>query len=232
MPSPRIQELPEEDRPREKLSKWGAAALSNAELIAIFLRVGVRGKSAIHIAQELLDTHGNLRNLGKASVQEIAKQHGMGTAKAAQIAAAFELGLRCAKEEITKASIGTAEEVYRLLQPILGHQSHEKLYLLLCDARLRHMRTVELTHGSISETICHPRDVLHPVVLHEAWGFILVHNHPSGDPLPSDADEKMTQDIRNAAELLRVRFVDHVIIGSPSSYHSAYYSFREHGFFD
>ena len=104
MPSPRINDLPKEDRPREKLSKWGASSLSNAELLAIFLRVGVKGKSAICIAQELLDTHGNLRNLGKSSVKEIAQQHGIGTAKAAQIAAAFELGLRCAKEEITNSS--------------------------------------------------------------------------------------------------------------------------------
>ena len=101
----RINDLAEEDRPREKLIKWGSQSLSNAELIAIFLRVGVTGKSAIDVAQELLDTHGNLRSLGRAKVQEIAKQHGVGPAKAAQIAAAFELGSRSAREEMAKASV-------------------------------------------------------------------------------------------------------------------------------
>lgn len=229
MPALRINDLPEEDRPREKLAKWGASALSNAELIAIFLRVGVAGSSAIQVAQELLDTYGSLRALGKSDIKQISKQHGIGPAKAAQIAAAFELGLRSAKEEISSASIATPEEIYRLMSPILDHQSHEKLYLLLADPRLKHMRTIELSHGSINETLCHPRDVLHHVVLHQAWGFILVHNHPSGNPSPSKADEDMTSLIKQAAELLQARFVDHVIVGSPNGTHSPYYSFREHG---
>ena len=177
MPSCRISDLPEEDRPREKLAKWGPAALSNAELIAIFLRVGVAGQSAIEIAQELLNSHGNLRALGRSPLKEIAKQHGIGPAKAAQIAAAFELGLRSAKEEINNASIATPEEIYNLMLPIVNHQNHEKLFLLLADARLKHMRTIELSHGTINETLCHPRDVLHHVILHQAWGFILVHKN-------------------------------------------------------
>lgn len=229
MPSSRICDLPEEDRPREKLAKWGPAALSNAELIAIFLRVGVAGQSAISIAQELLNSHGNLRSLGRSSLTEIAKQHGIGPAKAAQIAAAFELGLRSAKEEINNASIATPEEIYSLMRPILDHQNHEKLFVLLADPRLKHMRTIELSHGTINETLCHPRDVMHHVVLHQAWGFILVHNHPSGDPSPSKADKLMTEKVRAAAELLQVRCIDHLIIGAPSAQRSAYFSFREHG---
>ena len=225
----RINDLPEEDRPREKLAKWGAGALSNAELIAIFLRVGVAGSSAIQVAQELLNTHGSLRALGKSDIKQISLQHGIGPAKAAQIAAAFELGLRSAKEEISSASIATPEEIYQLMSPILNHQNYEKLYLLLADPRLKHMRTIELSHGSINETLCHPRDVLHHVVLHQAWGFILVHNHPSGNPSPSSADEKMTAMVNQAAELLQVRFVDHVIVGSPNGHNQPYYSFRENG---
>lgn len=231
MASHRINDLPAEDRPREKLVKWGPGALSNAELIAIFLRVGVPGKSAIEVAQELLHVHGNLRSLGKSSIQEIAKQHGIGPAKAAQIAAAFELGLRSAKEEISNASIATPEEIYALMRPILNHQNHEKLFVLLTDSRLKHTRTIELSHGSISETLCHPRDVLHHAVLHQAWGFILVHNHPSGDPSPSSADHTMTKKIQKAAALLDIRFIDHVIIGAPASQRSPYYSFRENGYF-
>ncbi|MFC5051582.1 DNA repair protein RadC [Rubritalea spongiae] len=232
MPKPLINDLPEEDRPREKLTKWGPQALSNAELIAIFLRVGVTGKSAIEVAQELLDTHGSLRSLGRANVKEIAKQHGVGPAKAAQISAAFELGLRSAKEEMNKASVASPKEIYTLMSPILSHQSCEKVFLLLVDTRLKHERTIELSHGSVTESICHPRDVLHHALLHQSYGFILIHNHPSGDASPSEADKRMTQAIREAAELMQLRFIDHLIIGSPNNHRDAYYSFREHGFFN
>ncbi|MGJ8673156.1 RadC family protein [Rubritalea sp.] len=227
----RINDLPEEERPREKLIKWGPQTLSNAELIAIFLRVGVTGKSAIEVAQELLETHGSLRALGRADIKEIAKQHGVGPAKAAQIAAAFELGLRSAKEEMNKASVASPEEIYTLMRPMLLHQSCEKVFLLLVDSRLKHERTIELSHGSLTESICHPRDVLHYALLHQSYGFILIHNHPSGDPSPSEADKRMTQTIHDAAELMQLRFVDHVIIGAPTPQRDPYYSFREHGFF-
>lgn len=229
MHSPRINDLPEEDRPREKLAKWGAAALSNAELLAIFLRVGVVGKSAIEVAQELLNAHGSLRELGKSDIKQLSQQHGVGPAKAAQIAAAFELGLRSAKEEIAQASLASPEEIYRLMRPILDHQKCEKVYLLLTDSRLQHQRTIELSHGTVDESLCHPRDVLHHAVLHQSYGFILVHNHPSGDARPSSADYQITKSISKAADLLRVRFLDHVIVGSPSIHRDAYYSFREHG---
>lgn len=226
-----INDLPEDERPREKLAKWGAGALSNAELLAIFLRVGTPGKNAIEIAQELLQTQGSLRALGRANVKELAQQHGVGPAKAAQIAAAFELGLRAAKESIVRASIATPEEIFQHMQPLMLHQNTEKLYLLLVDARLHHTRTIELSHGTLNQTVCHPRDVLHHVVLHQAWGFILVHNHPSGDPTPSQQDIISTENLQDAARLIQVRFVDHVIVGSQSHECEPYYSFREHGKF-
>ncbi len=226
-----INDLPEDDRPREKLAKWGAAALSNAELLAIFLRVGTAGKNAIELAGELLQTHGSLRALGRANVKALAQQLGVGPAKAAQITAAFELGHRAAKESIARASISTPEAIYQHMQPIVLQQNTEKLYLLLVDSRLHHTRTVELSHGTLNQTVCHPRDVLHHVLLHQAWGFILVHNHPSGDPTPSQQDHLATENLQNAAQLIQVRFVDHVIIGIPSDQSDPYYSFREHGKF-
>ncbi|MFC4991041.1 RadC family protein [Rubritalea tangerina] len=229
MPSARINDLPEEQRPREKLTKWGPQSLSNAELIAIFLRVGVPGKSAIQVAQELLDHHGNLRSLGRAPVQQIAQQHGIGPAKAAQIAAAFELGLRSAKEEISHTSLASPESIAQLMRPILDHQNHEMVYLLLTDSRLHHLRTIEISHGSVDESLCHPRDLLHHVILHQAWGFVLIHNHPSGDPTPSQADKSLTQRVLEAANIMQTRFVDHLILGAPSAQHDSYYSFREHG---
>ncbi|WP_018969088.1 RadC family protein [Rubritalea marina] len=226
-----INDLPEDERPREKLAKWGPSSLSNAELLAIFLRVGTPGKNAIEVASELLQAQGSLQSLGRADVKELARQHGVGPAKAAQIAAAFELGLRAAKESISQASLSTPEEIFQHMQPLVLHQNIEKLYLLLVDSRLKHSRTIELSSGSVNETVCHPRDILHHVLLHQAWGFILVHNHPSGDPSPSRADEDMTHRIHEAAQLLQVRFIDHLIIGAHHPQRGPYYSFREYGKF-
>lgn len=229
MNTPRINDLPKELRPREKLLSDGPGALSNAELIAIFLRVGVAGQSAIHVAQQLLDTHGGITHIARLDSKEITRQHGIGPAKACQIAAAFELGKRLAKESIKSTTLSTPEQIYALMQPLMASLRKESLQLLLVDSRLKHLHSEELSFGTLNETICHPRDVLHPVVLHQAYGFILVHNHPSGDPSPSEADKRMTGKIAEASELLQIRFVDHLIVGSPASDRAAYYSFREHG---
>lgn len=224
-----INDLPEEDRPREKLARWGAAALSLPELIAIFLRVGVRGSSAIQVAQSLISKHGSLQNLAKLTTTEIANEHGIGPAKAAQLAAAFEIGIRLAKEKVTSTPLNSPELIYEFMQPQVAPLTTESLFVILTDTRLNHLRTIEVSRGSVDQTICHPRDILHHAVLHQSYGFILIHNHPSGDPTPSTADKKMTANIAEAAALLQVRFVDHIIIGTQADYRNPYYSFREQG---
>lgn len=227
MPSNLINDLPSDERPREKLAKWGPEALSLAELLAIFLRVGVKGSSAIEVAQQLIQRHGNLQNLAKLSTKEIANQHGIGPAKAAQITAAFEIGVRLAREKVSNTPLDTPEKIDAFMRPQVARLTKESLFVILVDTRYCHMKTIEVSRGSINQTICHPRDILHHAVLHQSYGFILTHNHPSGNPSPSNADLEMTKTISEAADLLQIKFIDHLIIGNASNHRDPYYSFRE-----
>jgi len=229
MDSLRIQDMPNAERPREKLARFGPSALDHAELLALFIRTGTKGRSAIQIGRELLQKYGSIGALGRLPVTGLAKEKGLGLAKASQLAAAFELGARVAREQVAETPLDSPERIYEFLAPQLGHQTQEHAVVLLVDTRLHHTATVPISLGSVNETIAHPREILRPVVVHGAYGFILAHNHPSGDPSPSRADEAMTRRIQDAAELLQVRFLDHVIVGRPSAMRQAWYSFRAAG---
>lgn len=225
----RLNELPSDQRPREKMARDGASALSDAELLAIFLRVGVKGESAIEVGQRLLRTHGGLAPLGRLEIAQLAAEHGLGLAKAAQLAAAFELGSRAARENAASRPLDSPQAIHDCFCPQLRHLPHESLRLALLDTRLRAMRFATLSTGSVNETIAHPRDILQPAILHKSYGFVLVHNHPSGDPSPSRADRELTSRVAEAAALLQVNFLDHVIIGRPGNAHDPYFSFKEAG---
>lgn len=229
MESARIQDLPTAERPREKLARFGPSALDHAELLALFIRTGTKGRSAIQIGRELLQKYGSIGALGRMSVAALAKEKGLGLAKASQLAAAFELGSRVAREQVVETALDSPERIYEFLFPQLGHQPQEHVVVLLVDTRLHHTATVPISLGSVNETIAHPREILRPVIVNGSYGFILAHNHPSGDPRPSRADETVTARVQEAAELLQVRFLDHVIIGRPSTTRQAWYSFRENG---
>jgi len=226
---PRIHDLPTGEKPREKLTRLGAGALDDSELLALFLRTGMRGRSAIEIGRELIETHGSLGALGRLDVEQLAETPGIGNAKACQLAAAFELGARVAREQIEAAVLDSPEAIHRLLAPQVSHLPHESLRVLLVNTRLRHERSHEISTGTVNETVAHPRDILRPVLLHSAYGFILIHNHPSGDPSPSKADRDLTRRVRDAASTMQVRFVDHVIIGRPAPGRQPWFSFREAG---
>jgi len=225
----RINDLPDELRPRERMAQDGPGALSNAELLAIFLRVGVKGESAIDVGERLLREHGGLASLGRLEIAQLSKEHGLGLAKAAQLAAAFELGSRVARERSTLQTLDSPTSIYEAFAPQLGHLPHESLRIALLDTRLRATRFVTLSNGTVNETVAHPRDILQPVILHKAYGFVLVHNHPSGDPSPSRADRDITRRLAEAASLLQIRFIDHLIVGRPSPQHDSYFSFAEAG---
>lgn len=228
--SQRIQDIPEEDRPRERLLRLGPEALSDAELLALFINVGIPGENAIQIAQRLIRTYTSLRNLAKLAPAQLRSEKGVGPAKAALISAAFELGRRAEKERLRDIPLSTPEHIYDLIGPSMQHLQHEVVRVLLVNSRLSFIRQDQISHGSINESMAHPRDVLRPVILHAAYGFVLVHNHPSGDPTPSDADLRITRRVREAATLLGLQFLDHVIIGHPAETRSVpYYSFREAG---
>ncbi|MCW1883458.1 DNA repair protein RadC [Luteolibacter flavescens] len=225
----RITDLPLDQRPREKLAHFGPNALDNAELLAIFLRTGVKGRSAIQIGRDLLEYYGSIGALGSAGIKELSRQTGLGLAKACQLVAAFEMGARAAREQISQQPLDTPEVIYKAFAPRLAWIRHEQLLVALVDTRLRHDGTVEVSTGTLTETAAHPREILRPVITRGAYGFVLVHNHPSGDPTPSAADDRFTRRLVEAAELLQLKFLDHIIIGRPDGGRRPYFSFREAG---
>lgn len=226
---PRIQDMPTDDRPREKLAKLGPAALDNAELMALFISTGTRGRSAIDIGRDLIRKYGSMGALGGLPVSELAKEKGLGLAKASKLAAAFELGTRVAREQLRDTPLDTPERIHDFFGPQMRHLAQEQVVCAVVDTRLRHMGTTIVSMGTVNESNAHPREILRPVITRGAYGFVLIHNHPSGDPSPSRADDKVTRNLIEASRLMQVCFLDHVIIGRPSPGRAAYYSFREAG---
>jgi DNA repair protein RadC len=227
--SPRIQDIPYDQRPREKLAQLGPAALNNAELMALFISTGTKGRSAIDIGRDLITKYGSMGALGGLPVSELAKEHGLGLAKASKLAAAFELGARVAREQVRDIPLDTPERIHECFAPQLRHLAQEQVVVAVLDARLKHIGTNVVSVGTVSESTAHPREILRPVITRGAHGFVLIHNHPSGDPSPSRADEMVTRRLVEAAKLMQVHFLDHVIIGKPSPGRTPYYSFREAG---
>jgi DNA repair protein RadC len=225
----RIHDLPRNERPREKLAQLGPTALDNAELMALFISTGTKGRSAIEIGRDLIRKYGSLGALGGLPVAELAKEYGLGLAKASKLAAAFELGIRVAREQLREIPLDRPELIYEFFAPQLSHLTQEQVVVAVVDPRLRHIGTNVVSVGTVSESNAHPREILRPVITRGAYGFVLIHNHPSGDPGPSRSDEIVTRRIIEAAALMQVCFIDHVIIGKPSPGRSGYYSFREAG---
>jgi DNA repair protein RadC len=226
----RVREMEPQDRPREKLLQKGAKALSNAELLALLLRTGNPGEDVLELAARLLADTGSLNTLARMEAQEIiAVAKGIGPAKACELAAVFELGRRGVEEAYETARIDSPEAVHGLLAHEMSALRQESLRVVLLNTRHRLMRLVNVSIGSVNESIADPREIFRPAVIHNAFAMILVHNHPSGDPSPSESDRRLTTRVRECADLLRVRLLDHVIIGRPAPDHPPYFSFKEHG---
>lgn len=225
----RIHDLPPEERPREKLLRQGPAALSDPELLAIFLRVGTAGQSAIDLAREILQRCGSLVGLSRSGFAELASVKGIGQAKAAQLAAAVELGSRLARERLKGQPMNEPALVYELLGPEMRALRQESLRVLLLDTRHHLLGVQEISKGTLDESVAHPREILRACIIHSAFGFILVHNHPSGQCSPSQADRELTRRIQRASAEIGIHFVDHVILGGPQESQDPYFSFREFG---
>lgn len=226
----RIHDLPAHERPREKLALLGAESLSNAEILAIFLRTGTRARSAVDLARELLHTYGSLQALSRVTPGELqSRVVGIGPAKAAELIALFEIGRRLARERYADMPVDSPQAVYDLLAPELQRLRQESLRVILLNARHHLVRVAEVFRGTINESLAHPREILRPVIVETACAFILVHNHPSGDPTPSQADRRLTTRLADAARLVQIEMLDHVIIGLPSDQREPYFSFRESG---
>ncbi|HEX8310283.1 MAG TPA: DNA repair protein RadC [Chthoniobacteraceae bacterium] len=229
MAGPKIHELPEQDRPREKLARCGASALSDSELIAILLRTGLPGCNAVELARQLITRYGSLAALSRCTVAELAKIKGVGSAKAVQLAAAFGLGDRLAKERLTRQRLDTPALINELLGPEMRALNRESLRAVLLDTKYFLLRIEEISLGSLNESIAHPREIFHAAIVHSAFALIVVHNHPSGDPTPSTADRQLTRRLVEAASLLQIRLLDHVIIGNSDNGRLPYFSFNEAG---
>ena len=208
-----ITDWPADERPREKLLQKGVQYLSDAELLAIFLRVGVTGKSAVDLARDLLTQFGSLSNIFKASVTEINAVHGMGDSKYCQLQAIFEMSRRALAEEIKhQDALSSPEKVSDYLRLKLSRQEREVFVVLFLDAQNRVQSQETLFEGTLTQTSVYPREVVKRALYHNAASVIFAHNHPSGTAEPSAADERLTQQLKQALALVDVRVLDHFIV--------------------
>jgi DNA repair protein RadC len=209
-----IRDWPAAERPREKLLEQGSASLSDAELLAIFLRTGVSGKSAVDLARHLLSQFGSLRSLLEADLPAFSTQLGLGPAKFAQLQAVLEMGRRHLAERLRqKPVLENPHAVREYLKAMLRHEPHEVFGCLFLDSKHQVLTFEALFRGSIDNTSVHPREVVKRALAHNAAALILCHNHPSGNSDPSQADRVLTKRLQTALELIDVRVLDHFIIG-------------------
>ncbi len=216
---PTIREMPQEERPRERLRQYGARQLNNSELLAILLRTGVQGENVLAMASRLLARQGGLAGLGRSSFAELCAQRGLSEAKACQILAALELGRRLvslAPEE--RATIQSPQDVSNLVAAGMASLEQEHLRVLLLNTRNQVLSIQEIYIGNVNSAVVRPSEVLRPAVRENAPGIIVVHNHPSGDPAPSAEDVAITRQLAQAGQLLGIELLDHVVIGAAGRY--------------
>jgi DNA repair protein RadC len=225
----KIREMPQDQRPREKLLAHGVSALSDPELIAILLRTGLRGANAVEVGRQLLEKHKSLTGISRCSVKELRKIPGIGQTKALELVAAFGLGQRLARETLSKQKLDSPELVSELVRQEMRRLRTESLRVILLDTRYRLLHIEEVSVGSLNESIAHPREIFRPAITYSAYAVIVVHNHPSSDASLSQTDHSLTRRLAEAAELLQIKLLDHIIIGSPSEGNPGYFSFKEAG---
>ncbi len=228
-----LRDMPAQELPREKLQRHGRHALSDEELIALFLRTGLQGCNVLELAAKMKRAAGSLAALGQLEAHEIASLcKGVGPAKAATLAAVFELGARAIRERVMESDFREPQTVYDYLAPDLRYEPQETAVALLLDVNYRLIRRVNVSKGTISRVLVHPRDVFREAIRHNAHAVILAHNHPSGDPKPSRADRQLTEEILAAGDIMKISLRDHIIIGCESSTRDLpYFSFRDEGLF-
>ncbi|MEM7410627.1 MAG: DNA repair protein RadC [Myxococcota bacterium] len=218
---------PAPDGPRERLRRLGPEALSAAELLALLLRTGVRGEDALGVARRVLIRTGGLDRLESTQVPELTRLPGVGTAKAASLCAAFELGRRCAARRLPEGAVlSSPEAVFRRFAARLRRAPQEHFIVVLLDGRHRILGEETVSLGTLTASLVHPREVFRPALRASAAALLLVHNHPSGDPSPSLEDREVTRRLAEAGEILGIRVVDHVVVAE-----RGFVSLREDGAF-
>lgn len=220
-----ITDWPEEQRPRERLIRHGAQALSDAELLAVFLRVGVTGKSAVDLGRDMIAHFGSLNGLFSASLKDFSALNGLGAAKYAQLQAVLELARRSLSEDLQAGvALDSPQTVKQYLRLLLGGKAYESFAVLFLDVKNRLIVCEELFRGTLTHASVYPREVVKSALRHNAASIILSHNHPSGNSEPSNADHALTQALQQALSLVDVRVLDHFVVAGKEVY-----SFAEHG---
>ncbi len=219
-----IRSWPQDDRPREKLLKKGAGALSNSELLAILLRTGVKGVSAIDLARKMLAKFGTFRNMSHTDAREWEEFKGLGPAKIAQIKAALEIGRRFREDEVlpSKQKIATAKEVVDIIMPQMRDLKTEVFKVVYLNSNNKIIDIADAAYGTVNQAAPIVREIIHGALQKFAAAIICVHNHPSANIAPSAEDKKITGELAAAAKLLGIRMLDHIIIGDGS-----YFSFAD-----
>jgi DNA repair protein RadC len=220
-----VRDLPIEERPRERLQKVGVNNLSTQELLALIIEKGGRGQTVLTLAQNLLAHFGNLQNIKTANLEELKKVKGIGFATACKIQAAFKLG---EKAELNNTKLGEKiegpESVFNLLKNEIGNKKKESFYILSLTTRNNLISVDKVSTGTLSASLAHPREVFLPAIKNSASSVIVVHNHPSGDPQPSEDDLNITKRLTEAGKILGINVVDHIIVSRTN-----YFSFKDKG---
>jgi DNA repair protein RadC len=229
----RLKDQPASERPRERLVAQGADALSQAELIGILLRTGLKGANAVEIGRQVVQKYGSLQSLAQASLEDLQTVKGIGRDKAVTLVAAFTLARNMARElRVESPVLDTPEAVANLMREDNRLRRVETFQVLLLNTRRRLIRAAEISDGTLDTLLVHPREVFEKAITAGAAAIVLVHNHPSGDPTPSEADIKVTRDLIRAGQLLKIEVLDHVIIGRATQERPKdYVSLRELGYF-
>ncbi|MCB1111115.1 MAG: DNA repair protein RadC [Chlamydiales bacterium] len=218
-----IQRLPESERPRERLLKYGTESISTTELLAILLGSGMKGKSVLQLSQEIISYFGGIKELSEATVEELCQIKGLGIAKAIQIKACLSLGMRAVRScDDVKFKIESPLHVYNLLKDDLSREKRELFIVILQDTKGRVIACHTVSVGTLSRTLVHPREVFYPAIRHKAASIIVAHNHPSGDPEPSEQDILITKKLIEVGQVMGIPVNDHIIIAGDS-----YLSFRQ-----
>ena len=229
----RLKDQPASERPRERLATLGADALSHAELVGILLRTGLHGANAVEIGQQLIQKYGSLGALARASLDDLQTVKGIGRDKAVTLAAAFALARKMAKEIRQEAPVlDTPEAVANLMREDARLRNVETFQILLLNTRRRLIDVAKISDGTLDTILVHPREVFKPAIAANAAAIILLHNHPSGEATPSEADIKVTRDLIRAGQLLKIEVLDHIILGRATQERPKdYMSLRELGYF-
>jgi len=220
-----VRDLPKPERPRERLKQFGPEALSAQELLALIIGRGVSKKSVMTIAQELLVEFGNIKAISQATIEELSQIKGIGFAKAAQIKACFELGKRQDLEpELKDFDIKDPESVIKAIRTSIKDKAKEHFKLILLNTRNKIIGISTISIGTLNTSLVHPREVFKEAIIHNAMSVVLAHNHPSGDPEPSEDDLTITRRLVEAGKILGVEVIDHIIISK-----NGFFSFKDKG---